>query len=242
MGPARGAIIPVNPREGLRAWLGIYEIEIARYLKRLAPRGGTSYDIGAFFGGYSLALAALGGERVFAFEPDPERFNLLAATLRMNPSLSHRIQAHETELGRGDVGQSVDSFVAVDPERRKPSLLKIDVDGPEYDVLSGALQTLKDMQPRLIVEVHSFELEVACLQLIVELGYVYRVVNPQTVLPELRPIEMSRWIIGMHRSDPASDIILRKNVKKRAREPGSATNPSSSISRMGHEAWHPIFL
>lgn len=51
-----------------------------------------------------------------------------------------------------------------------PSLIKIDVEGHELQVLEGAKETIKKHKPTLLVEIHDFENN-PVVQLISELGY-----------------------------------------------------------------------
>ncbi len=223
-GPLRGSRIPVNLTKGIRPWLGIQEIEISRYFRKMAPRGGTSFDIGAHYGHYSLLLAKYGSDRVFSLEPDEERLQLLRETLRLNPKLGKTIEAHQIYAGVLAPGRTLDSFIDEDPTKRRPAFVKIDVDGPEFEVLSGAKLMLKNSRPRLIVEIHSYELEVACLSILLEFDYLYRIVNAQTVWPELRPIEVNRWIVAVHRSDPDASLIIRKG-RSSVRDPRKDSSP-----------------
>jgi FkbM family methyltransferase len=48
-----------------------------------------------------------------------------------------------------------------DADLRSPQVIKIDVEGAEVDVLSGALETLQAYRPRLLIELHGTNAEVA---------------------------------------------------------------------------------
>lgn len=210
-GIAQGVSLPINPRCELRTWLGLAEIEIARTVRRLIPEGEVAWDVGAAIGYYSLAFARLGASRVLAFEPDDERFDILTETLARNPRIGVRVVASKLALGIGRSATSIDDIISRDSEIA-PALLKIDVDGPEAEILGGAERTLAQHRPRLVIETHGFELEVACLEILVRHGYVYRIVDAQQLWPELRPIEVNRWIVATHREDDAANVILRKRL------------------------------
>ena len=54
----------------------------------------------------------------------------------------------------------------------KPNILKIDVEGFEYEVLQGAEEVLKQYSPRIIIETHSKELREKCHSFLSEKGYL----------------------------------------------------------------------
>src|SRR5262249_36832247 len=65
---------------------GIYEPAETRFVEANVPRGGCVLDIGANIGYYTLLFARAVGPagRVFAFEPEPENFDLLRQNVRSN--------------------------------------------------------------------------------------------------------------------------------------------------------------
>lgn len=65
-------------------------------------------------------------------------------------------------------GITVDAMVGV---VGPPDFLKIDVEGHEWAVLSGARATLSEFHPDLLVEIHSTQLGVDCAALLRMLGY-----------------------------------------------------------------------
>ena len=52
-----------------------------------------------------------------------------------------------------------------------PKLIKIDVEGFEYEVLYGGLNFLKQYHPKIILEVHSKELFEKCNNFLLSLNY-----------------------------------------------------------------------
>ncbi len=65
-------------------------------------------------------------------------------------------------------GRTVDSLVE---ELPAPDFLKIDVEGHEIRVLSGAWQTLTDYQPDLLIEFHSADLYDGIIECLHQHGY-----------------------------------------------------------------------
>jgi hypothetical protein len=197
LGLCRGRTLPLNLRHSTRMMLGLYELEVVRYFKAFSNPGGCLYDIGARHGYYSLAFARLAAPaRVHAFEPDRQIYSVLNEVIARNHSNS-RIKAHELFLGRivnqRKKQETLDDLVFV-RGFDAPDLLKIDVDGPEYEILCGANKVLAEYKPRLIVEVHSPQLENDCKTLLEQYGYAVKIVKNNPLLRERRPIELNRWL------------------------------------------------
>ncbi len=140
-------------------------------------------DVGANVGHYTARLSRLVGPtgRVLAFEPVPRTFELLASNSRSfsypNVSLFNAALAEATRiaamhvpevpeglylahLSRQETGLSVLclSFDSLSIPARI-SMIKIDAEGHELDVLRGMEQTLERDRPLLIVEISSAKTE-----------------------------------------------------------------------------------
>lgn len=168
----RGASITVETR-GVRERRGVEEYQgaerpvIEDLLTNLRPTD-VFYDIGAWIGTYSCLVAvAQPSVVVYAFEPGAERFNRLRQTIARNDvdinthqiALSTEDQTLTlssggqltTESGDGETVDVVDAdeFVtrqAIDP----PTVVKIDVEGKELDVIRGLKNTLENPNCRLL--------------------------------------------------------------------------------------------
>ena len=202
-GPRR---LPVGVGRGLRLtidfdhhaglYLGLYEIELNRHLRRLCPPGTACFDVGGSFGYDALVLARLGGARVATFEPDPRALTALRRNLALNPGEAARIEVVEGAVGReppGRLDDAVESLFA-------PGFVKVDVDGAEVDVLAGASRMLETVRPALVVETHAADLERACAEILRGHRYGVRVVDQRRVLRDHRPIPHNRWLIATART------------------------------------------
>lgn len=58
-----------------------------------------------------------------------------------------------------------------------PDVIKVDVEGAELLVLTGAQTTLRKTKPRIFLSTHSEALRYACLEYLKELGYTFEVLS-----------------------------------------------------------------
>jgi FkbM family methyltransferase len=146
---------------------------------------------------------------VYAFEPMPENISLLENHIKINSlknivvvpkAVSNKLddlvftntndRAGNTyinsspKFNESDVRFSVkattlDHFCFVE-KNKLPSLIKIDVEGAEYDVLCGAEKVIKESKPIIIVATHDFHVKGVkdkCINLLVSYGYKYHKLN-----------------------------------------------------------------
>lgn len=143
-----------------------------------APAG-TVIDIGANIGAFTLQAVARSGVHVHAYEPHPRT----AAVLRRNiveNGFASRVSIHEEAVGRGSgslvlqaSGPSLTSsaytcpeppgvavpcvgFDAVIERAGAISVVKIDAEGAEADILDGASREALRAVPRLVLECHDW--------------------------------------------------------------------------------------
>jgi hypothetical protein len=197
-GIARGAFLRTNLRYGTRMLFGLYEGEIASWTRRFVRPGSVCYDIGAADGYYALAFARLARPgRVFCFEPDRNLARHLEETIRRNQHLGSDIQVHAFKLGAHDMGRNATTLDALVYEDGwpAPDVIKMDVDGGERDVLRGGTRVLREHHPRVILEVHSIDLEKQCIALLENAGYLTTTVENRRYMAEdvFRRIH-NRWV------------------------------------------------
>ena len=149
--------------------------------------GEVVLDIGSQFGDYALIWEKMYGCSVYSFEISPENFAILKKNIEINRS---GIRAYNIPLGNGeeikfmfdgsmfhktDKGQPVKT-VRIDEWVREnkvtPGILKIDVEGAEYEVLHGAEETISAVRPKIILETHSRSLREKCDSFLKERGYL----------------------------------------------------------------------
>jgi len=178
-----------------RLYLGMYEVELNRHLRRICQPGTTTFDVGGQYGYDGLVFAKLTEARVVSFECDASSFERLTRTVKLNPRLAPLVEPVQAMVGTGRDGTvSIDEYTA---RKFTPGFIKVDVEGAELDVLRGARGTLANRHPALIVEVHSASLEQHCGRLLVEHGYRPRIVNQRSFLSDHRPTDqVNRWLVA----------------------------------------------
>ena len=144
---------------------------IAQLQKHIVP-GSTVVDVGAHIGSLTVPMARFAGPsgQVYSFEPQRKIHRELVHNLRLN-ELSNvkplriavgadfgvvemnpvKKQDGQVRVGAGGIGSSLrplDSF-----ELENVSVIKIDVEGFQAEVLKGAVKTIARWKPVLIVEI-----------------------------------------------------------------------------------------
>jgi FkbM family methyltransferase len=147
----------------------------------LLHEGDTVLDIGANIGYYALLESKLVGETgtIYACEPVYENFRLLCNNVMINKATNIKVNsfAFGSKNGKGeifvtqrcncctlrrnsqtniiDVQQvpitTVDTFLK---GKQTPTLIRMDVEGYEYEILKGMTETLKE-DMMLLIEVHT---------------------------------------------------------------------------------------
>ena len=157
---------------------GVYEPFILDIIKENLQVGSTFIDVGANIGQHSMFAASLVGKsgHVFTFEPIPSLYNQIKDSVKKNKyegiihlnkiALGNKNSSELLYVSKNAGGSSivneddtretieinVSQGDAVLRKLKSPILIKIDVEGYEYEVLSGLTQTLKKYKPTIILE------------------------------------------------------------------------------------------
>jgi FkbM family methyltransferase len=193
-GPARGKRW-VSSSAAHSYWLGYWGLETQRsFAARLRP-GDVVYDIGAHLGLYMLGSSVKVGPEghVFAFEPLPRNVQYLRRHLELNQlsncsvieaavcnsagwrqldaSACHS-EARLSETGSTTVpAVSIDEFLAGEPARRPPNVMKIDARGAEMEILCGGGHTVRNFAPRIFLFSYADNENRQCREYLSSLGY-----------------------------------------------------------------------
>jgi FkbM family methyltransferase len=162
--------------------LGTYEVPVQRAIAENLEQGGVFYDIGANVGFFTILAARCVGPsgQVFAFEPEPRNAALLRRNVERNGfaqvtviekavssqpgcdilMLTPYCGSHALARARQRVNvvdeievQTVQLDELVERgQLAPPSLVKIDVEGSDYDVIRGMTRTIEKYRPTIIYE------------------------------------------------------------------------------------------
>jgi len=182
--PGKSFWISVEPRYESGHLLGTHDPTVQRVLVSHLKPGNCFYDVGAHVGFFSILAAGLVGEKgvIVALEPDRRNVALLWETLARNSLtlitdvvnqaawsragnvrlLSANPGPHSnTGMSKIVPGNLPDSYEVscttldkLSKTHPAPTLIKIDVEGAESEVLKGAEELFKHSRPHLICEVH----------------------------------------------------------------------------------------
>lgn len=156
-------------------YFGLHEFEEMSFLLHFLNKADTFYDVGANIGSYTILAAGICGAKVFSFEPVPKTFYFLEENVRVN-KLEEFVTPFMVAVGaaKGNIKFS-DTFdtvnhvldenednqttyidvpvVSLDDITSKgfPSLIKIDVEGYESEVLNGMNAILKEPTLKAII-------------------------------------------------------------------------------------------
>lgn len=166
-------------------------------------------DAGGFIGDSALVFSKYWKGKIFSFEADPDNYHYLRETLRINglknvvpvcmalTDRTERIGLYKTMAMscntidventfspyEGSVlqveGMSIDSFV--EEHGISVGLIKTDVEGAESRLLEGAIKTIKNQRPALIISIyHSIEDFFQIKKQIenIDAGYQFKIFRP----------------------------------------------------------------
>ncbi|KKU14368.1 MAG: Methyltransferase, FkbM family [Candidatus Jorgensenbacteria bacterium GW2011_GWA2_45_9] len=173
--------------------MGTYEKEKQKLFAENVKPGDVVYDIGAHVGFYTLVASKLVGENgfVYAFEPLPGNVGFIMKHVRMNKckntfvvekavtdnsGMVHFKYGDSSSTGEINTygkgieveAMSIDDFSITN---RPPAVMKIDVEGEEAKVLTGAEKILAENSPVIFLAIHGENRRVECVKILKSAGY-----------------------------------------------------------------------
>lgn len=147
-------------------YTGLHEFRDMAFVLHFLRKGDLFFDVGANSGSYTILACAAVGARGVAFEPVPSAYRRLLGNVRIN-NMTTRVECVEKCVGaktgvveftadrdttnqvltEGDVSMNTitvhQTTLDAETTRGIPTLMKIDVEGYEAEVLAGAENLLQ---------------------------------------------------------------------------------------------------
>lgn len=135
-----------------------FQIDHLRAALSFVKNTDVALDIGAHRGIWSKHMATV-FNKVIAFEPNYEMFKLIPDYIeKYNLACGSDSGKCSLQKGKRNTGQTNCiagddiTMVRLDDYDLKPSFIKIDVEGMEFDVLKGARDIIMDYRPLIMIE------------------------------------------------------------------------------------------
>jgi FkbM family methyltransferase len=167
----------INNSAVIRALLSdrIWEKKITNLFKKFIKPNQIVIDCGSYIGTHTLTMSKLAG-KVYAFEPQPLIAKCIRKTLQTNmiENVVFTEVACSNQIGVDNIFTNNDGDASLSgirdhkfttnyvcyintldnliPNNERISLIKIDVEGSEWEVLSGAKNIIKSSRPIIILE------------------------------------------------------------------------------------------
>jgi FkbM family methyltransferase len=214
-------------------YCGLHEFEDMAFVMHALRAGDVFVDVGANVGTYTVLASGVAGASTFSFEPVPSTFRHLSDNIRIN-DLGTLVSAKNFAIGRerGEIrftsgldtmnralaeGESAKEAIQVPVDRldnsldgQSPTLIKIDVEGYETDVLDGATEALRaESLLGLLIELngsgrkYGYD-EHAIRQRIIDLGF-----QAASYLPHSREL-----VIGGLRSNTSENVLYVRKLEE----------------------------
>lgn len=161
----------------IRNTSSFYEIEMLRTVLKLIPTGHTAIDAGANIGNHTLFFSSICGLKTHSFEPSSMIRDILENNIALN-GVGDSVTVYPFALGskkgqatllpspnnnigmtrvikKANTGETVNIETIDGYKFDNVSLIKVDVEGMELDVLRGAKDTIRKFKPMIFVELQN---------------------------------------------------------------------------------------
>ena len=171
----------------------IYKKIYTQFFDFLPDKDSVIIDVGSQYGDYSILCEKIyNAKEIYAFEALDDTYYESIKNYKLNNCKIGIMRNIVLGDGKNIIGfvkkdmftvltdikdkkSKVNFFTSkLDDFKLKPTLMKIDVEGNEYAVLKGAEQTIREYKPKIIIELHTLELEKICLKFLKNLGYIVK--------------------------------------------------------------------
>jgi FkbM family methyltransferase len=221
-------------------YCGLHEFEDMAYVLHVVDAEDVFIDVGANVGSYTILACGVKGAKGYCFEPIPQTFDRLVSNIRIN-NLSERVEA--MNIGCSDaekelvftVGENAMNHVVSSDEKASgvvrvktfpldailgqvnPTVIKIDVEGFETEVLTGAYGILNNKSLHSVImelngsgERYGFD-EKMILDKMIGYGFSTYVYDPYS--RELKSLDGKNNLSG-NTLFIRDEILVREKIKK----------------------------
>jgi hypothetical protein len=134
----------------------------------LPKRNDIVLDLGAGVGDYALfSSMRVKRGKVISVEADSQTFELLKKNVKEN-NLKNVIPLNLFVSSERE--HSID-FIVEKLRLKRVDLIKMDIEGEEYNALKGAIKTIRKFKPKIIIEIHSRKLRKKILEFLKRYSY-----------------------------------------------------------------------
>jgi FkbM family methyltransferase len=175
-------------------WLGTFEYEKQRLFSGMVGPNSVIFDVGGNVGFYTLLASVLTGRdgKVYVFEPLPGNLFFLRKHLQLNRINNVTVveaavsnldgpvhfdegprgeMAHISEAGRLRVNSLTLDSLYERGEIPAPDFIKMDIEGAEFNALTGARQLLMETHPAIFLATHGHKVHTDCCGFLDAMGY-----------------------------------------------------------------------
>jgi FkbM family methyltransferase len=177
-------------------WVGTYEVARVRAFVDALKPGDVVYDVGAHVGIYTLCASFGVGASgwVYTFEPLARNLRYLRRNVMLNHlqnctilesavcnqegTLAFLADRCESSMARlsldGEISvpsTTLDLCVYGEKQLKPPNIIKIDVEGAEFEVLKGATRAITMFHPKIFLEIHGPKFHRDCRDFLLTKGY-----------------------------------------------------------------------
>ena len=194
-------IFETNPRDkGLSRELvaeKVHEPLTTGVLAEMIKPGWVVVDLGSHIGYFALLEACLVGTsgKVIAIEPAPENYNVLVRNIKINDltntvvthnlaisgkkekrdffisKLSNQSSFYPTHKYENIITVEADPLDEILQNEKRIDAIRMDIEGGEYEVIYGMIETIKRYHPLLLIELHPSSKRKSFLNELNTLGY-----------------------------------------------------------------------
>ena len=197
-GIGSGIKMLINPSYKTQRIIGMDEREIQKTFKQFSRNSKLFIDIGASDGYYGLIYRKLNKNGlIYLFDGESSFKETQIINFSLNNFPLTKVELFNKYVGSENNDTTITLNDIIKPELNDIILIKIDVEGAEYNVLVGLSKILKNYNCKLIIETHSKKLEEECIKYLLELGYTFKIITKgwyRLIMPESRPIDHNHWL------------------------------------------------